>query len=78
MVSADAYSCLTVCAIAFVACTRAPEVCGEARKTFLTHSSLSLRSSLNLVRHIELLVVFLQEPFMDTGFKMEGVKKEPV
>lgn len=56
--SAGAYSHLALCAIVFVACTLDPEVWGEAKKTLCTHSSLNL-SSLNLVRHTELLVVFM-------------------
>lgn len=72
--SADAYCHLALCAIALVACTLDPEVCGEARRTFLAYSCLSL-SSLNLVRYAQLLVVFLQEPFMDMGFKSEGCKE---
>lgn len=73
--SADAYSHLALCATAFVACTLDPEVCGEAGKTFRTHLPLSFSSS-NLVSHIELLVAFLQKPFMDMGFKCRGCKEK--
>lgn len=65
---------LAVGAIALVARSLDTEVYGEAKKTFLACSCLS-RSSLNLVGHTELLVVFLQESLWTQGSKMESVKK---